>query len=150
MVDADVTVPSSAACIELSETDVSFGTQRFGTDHVAADPIIVVTNCSGVTANLFARGTDATGSGATWNLVNDATTCAAGTRATDDFHLRLSIPARPDTPIPLTESNTVLPYQLGGGLSDEYQPLLDMPCPGSSGAGQTMSMQIVFVVTEAE
>jgi uncharacterized protein len=150
VVGADVTVPSSATCIELSTTAVSFGTQRFGTDDVAAEPIIVVTNCSGITANLFARGTDATGSGATWHLVNDASACAAGTRATDDFHLKVRNPAQPGVVIPLTKSNTVLPLQLPGGFSEEYQPVLDMPCPGSSGAGQTMGMQVVFVVTEAE
>jgi hypothetical protein len=37
---------------------------------------------------------------------------------------------------------------IGSGAQGTLDALIDMPCPGSSGAGETMGMQIVFVVTE--
>ena len=69
VVDADVTVPTSAACIELSTTAVSFGTQRFGSEDVAASPDITVTNCSGSDQTLLAHVTAAAGDGATSSVV---------------------------------------------------------------------------------
>ena len=150
VVDADVTVPSSAACIELSTTAVSFGTQRFGAENVQADPAITVTNCSGTDEQLLARGTSAAGDGATWNLVDDARTCDAGTLGTDDFHLKLRRPADEVDPVTQLSSQNKQIAELTGGADTTVEALLDMPCPGSEGAGQTMGMNIVFVVTELE
>ena len=148
VVDADVTVPTSAACIELSTTSVTFGTQRLGGENLLGSPEIEVTNCSGSDQDLLARGTDATGGGATWHLVNNAATCDAGTLATDDYHLKLRFSAAQDVVVPLSANNAPLQQALGGGDTTFFEPLLDMPCPGSSGSGQTMGMQIVFVVTD--
>ena len=149
-VDADVTVPESAACIELSETAVSFGTQRFGAEDVPATPGITVTNCSGGDATLLAHGTDANGNGATWNLVDNAATCGFGTLDTDEFHLDIRREAGTSDPITRLSTNNKQIAPLQGGAAADLDALLDMPCPGSSGAGQTMGMQIVFVVTEGE
>jgi hypothetical protein len=148
VVDADVTVPTSAACIELSTTSVSFGTQLLGGENLVASPQIEVTNCSGGDQDLLARGTNAAGAGATWQLVNDTGSCGAGTLATDDYHLKLRFSAAPDVVIPLSTNNAPLQEELAGGDTTFFEPLIDMPCPGSSGSGQTMGMQIVFVVTE--
>jgi hypothetical protein len=146
VVDADVTVPTSAACIELSATSVTFGTQRFGTEDVPATPSITVTNCSGSDETLLARGTDASGNGAGWNLVDAAGTCGAGTLALDDYHLTLK---RGDTEeVTRLSTNNKAIRPLAAGAEGTLDALIDMPCPGSSGAGQTMGMQIVFVVTE--
>jgi len=146
VVDADVTVPTSAACIELSATSVTFGTQRFGTEDVGATPSITVTNCSGSDETLLARGTDADGNGASWHLTDDAGTCGAGTLALDDFHLKLK---RGDTDeVTRLSTNNKAIRLLAAGADGTLDALIDMPCPGSSGAGQTMGMQIVFVVTE--
>lgn len=146
VVDADVTVPTSAACIELSTTSVSFGTQAFGGVDLQGTPAIQVTNCSNNNATLLAHGTDASAGGAIWTLVDDAKTCEAGTLATDDFHLKLLRSENFEITQLGTDNKTVGP--LTAGTSGTLNPLLDMPCPGSSGAGQTMGMQIVFVVTE--
>ena len=150
VVDAEVTVPTSAACVELSATSVGFGTQRFGAVDVQADPGITVTNCSGAEAELFARGTDASGTGAAWQLVDNAASCGAGTLATDDFHLKIRRPANEADPVTQLSTNNKEIAELGAGDDADLEALLDMPCPGSSGAGQTMGMQIVFVVTELE
>ena len=146
IVDAEVTVPTSAACIELSSTSVTFGTQRFGSEDVAATPGITVTNCSGSDEMLLARGTDATGTGATWNLVDAAGSCAAGTLAIDDYHLKLRRDDTQDVTRLAGDNKTIRP--LAAGEDGSLDALIDMPCPGSSGAGQTMAMQIVFLVTE--
>jgi hypothetical protein len=146
VVDADVTVPTSAACIELSSTSVTFGTQRFGTEDVSSTPSITVTNCSGSDETLLARGTDAAGTGATWHLVDATGSCGAGTLAIDDYHLKLS---RVDTAeVTRLSTNNKAVRPLAAGAEGTLDALIDMPCPGSSGAGQTMGMQIVFVVTE--
>jgi hypothetical protein len=148
VVDAEVTVPTSAACVELSTTAVSFGTQRFGSVDIQADPSITVTNCSGTDETLLAHGTSAAGNGATWNLVDDAGTCDAGTLGTDNFHLKLRRPANEVDPVIQLSSDNKEIAELSGGAESTVEALLDMPCPGSDGAGQTMGMNVVFVVTE--
>lgn len=148
VVDADVTVPSSAACIEVSTTSITFGTQRFGGQDIAGDPVasIHLRNCSGSDATLLARGTNASGGQATWHLVDDGGTCAAGSLAIDAYHLKLLRPVTGDVTSLSIEAKSM--QSLAGGGVATFDPLLDMPCPGSSGAGETMGMQIVFVVTE--
>jgi hypothetical protein len=145
-VDADVTVPTSASCIQLSTTSISFGTQRLGSENAAATPSITVTNCSGNDATLLAHGSDATAAGVTWNLVDDAGSCGASTLAPDDFHLKLHRADTEEVTQLATNNKTV--RTLGAGAEGTLDALIDMPCPGSSGAGETMAMQIVFVVTE--
>jgi hypothetical protein len=148
VVDADVTVPTSAACIQLSTSSITFGTQRFGGRDIESYPIgsIHLLNCSGSDATLLARGTDAIAGSATWNLVDDAGTCADGSLAIDDYHLKLRNGAT-DVVTSLSETSKTLRTLAGGGVGT-FDPRLDMPCPGSAGAGETMGMQIVFVVTE--
>ena len=150
VVDADVTVPTSAACVELSTTAVSFGTQRFGSVDVQAGPSITVTNCSGTDETLLARGTSAAGNGATWTLVDNAATCDAGTLDVDEFHLKLNRPGNEVDPVTQLSSTNKEIAEIAGGDDTTVEALLDMPCPGSDGAGQTMGMNIVFVVTEIE
>ena len=39
-------------------------------------------------------------------------------------------------------------YTLGAGASTEQTARIDTPCPGSSGAGEVMAMQVVFTAIE--
>ena len=149
-VDADVTVPTSAACIELSTTSISFGTQRFGTEDALATPGITVTNCSGVDESLLAHVSAAAGDGATWTPINTPGTCDAGTLGIDEFHLKIRRPANEADPVTLLGADNAEIAELSGGADADLEALLDMPCAGSAGAGQTMGMNIVFVVTEIE
>jgi hypothetical protein len=150
VVDADVTVPTSAACIELSTTSISFGTQRFGTEDALATPGITVTNCSGTDESLLAHVSAAAGTGATWTPIDTAGTCADGTLGIDEFHLKIRRPANEADPVTYLGPNNKQLAELTGGADADLDALLDMPCAGSAGAGQTMGMNIVFVVTELE
>ncbi len=145
-VDAVVTMATSAVCLELSTTAIDFGTRQFGEVGASATPGVGITNCGGITESILARGTDATGAGpTTWSLV-DTGSCAGGTIGLDDYRLTL---VDPNTfgETPLTTTNQSL-FTLAGGATANRSAAIDTPCPGSSGAGTVMSMQIVLVATE--
>src|SRR6185369_8598495 len=69
-VGADVTIPSSAACIEISTASVDFGTLPLGSADQPGSPDITVTNCAGLSSDIYAHGSDASGTGAAWSLVD--------------------------------------------------------------------------------
>jgi glycine rich protein len=144
-VGANVTVPTSAACLELSTTAIDFGTQRFGAEKQPATPTVTVTNCSGLSGRLLASGTDATGTGATWTLVDAPETCA-DTLGLDRYRLDLAAPEwLGDSLLGKLPSPFV---DLAPGQSSDQTVKITMPCPGSSGGGQTMSMSINYLVVE--
>ena len=146
-VDATISMAESSICIELSTATVDFGTGQFGQVDVSGSPGIVVTNCGITTQALYARGTDATASGASWDLVNDSSTCA-DTLGLDAYHLRLIDGETLDDEWGLGLTNTLL-QSLDVNSTAGYGSLIDTACPGSSGAGLQMSMQIVFTATES-
>jgi hypothetical protein len=144
-VAADVTVPSSAACLELSVTSISFGTLPLGAQDEPATPSVTITNCSGLASTLLASATDATGAGAAWTLVDSPATCA-DTLGSDSYHLGLAS-ADLASPIALgTTSRTI--QTLSAGASTTHTPQISTACPGSSGAGMTMSLAITYLATE--
>jgi len=145
-VHASVAMAQSAACLELSTLAIDFGTRQFGESGVAATPVVTVTNCGDVDETVFAHAGNAVGGGpVTWPL-SDTGTCSAGTLPTDSYGLTLQ---RQDTlaQVRLASVNKMLQTLTAAGSSDQLA-LIDTPCPGSSGAGVVMSMQIVFVATE--
>jgi hypothetical protein len=141
-VDADVTVSVSAACIELSVSAISFGTLALGAENVSGSPTIGVSNCSDADAAILARGTNATGTGASWNLVDSAATCA-NTLGLDNYHLSLATPLNVTG---LSTSNKEV-ATLAAAASIDHVARISTACPGSSGVGQTMSMQISYLAT---
>jgi hypothetical protein len=146
-VGAQVTIPTSAACIELSTTSVDFGTLPLGSTDARGNPDIDVASCSGVTQTYFARGTDAIGpGGAAWAL-DDSSAACADSLGVDTYHLTLKDGGSP-TVWRLGTTNKPL-MQVQAGVVP-FEPTIDTACPGSSGAGTTMSMQIVFLATAAE
>jgi hypothetical protein len=149
-VSAQVTVPTSAACIELSETSVDFLTVRLGASDQPANDDFAVINCSGLTGTFFARGTDAIGiGGEAWALDDSSATCA-DTLPLDTYHLSLRENLSGSTAFwRLGTTNKVL-QDLPGGQGALYLPLIDTACPGSTGGGNTMAMQILLLATVAE
>jgi hypothetical protein len=141
-VDAQVEVSSSAACIELSVSSISFGTLALGAEDASGSPTIGVSNCGDADATILASGTDATGTSATWNLVDSAATCA-NTLGLDNYHLGLATPLSVTT---LSTSNKEV-ATLAAAASIDHVARISTACPGSSGAGQTMSMQISYLAT---
>jgi hypothetical protein len=146
-VDATVTMAQSAVCVELSATAIDFGTRQFGDVGIAASPGIGITNCGGVSEDLFAHGSNATGAGPTSWTLDDTGTCAGGTLAADHFGVAIE---RQDTnaQVRLSGVNKAL-ETLTGGAAIDHLARIDTPCPGSSGAGVVMAMQLTFVATES-
>jgi hypothetical protein len=147
VVDATISMAESTICIELSTAAVDFGTSQFGQVGVAGSPEIVVTNCGIGPQALFARATSAAGPDAEWSLVTGSATCA-DTLGLGEYHLWLTDSQTLDDTWGIGLTNTLL----GSGAVDSsasYVPSIDTPCPGSPGAGQQMSMQIVFTAAEA-
>jgi uncharacterized protein len=140
-VGAQVTVPSSAACLQISTTAVDFGSLPLGSEDQPATPDISVTNCSSLSGDIFARGTDAAdGGSAHWSLVDSAETCA-GTLGLDNYRLGLE---QAGTETGLGTTNKLL-ESLGGGANGTHTARIFTACPGSTGSGSTMSMQIMFL-----
>jgi hypothetical protein len=144
-VNTTVTVAASGACLQLSTTSASFGTLALGAENQPATPDITVTNCSGATGTLLASGTDATGPGAQWTLTDTARNCVdTPPLAVDQYKLRIAPAGGPATYL-TTGSKTV--QTLAAGASSAHTLQITTACPGSSGAGKTMSQQINYTVT---
>ena len=143
-VAADVTLQAETACIELSTTSISFGTLGFAVEAAPATPDVTITSCSTVEIQVNASATDATGTDATWTLVNDGSTCGGSPDlGTDQYRLGIGGPAFADGPVALDKLETSV-----AGLEPEasatHTALIWMPCPGSSGDGQTLSFSINY------
>jgi hypothetical protein len=143
-VDAQVTVAQAAACIELSVSSISFGTLALGAENAPGTPEITVSNCGEANATLPASGTNATGADATWSLVDSAATCA-DTLGTDNYHLALATPAGASVATLSTENKEVGILAEAGSAA--HVAHITTACPGSSGAGQTMSLQVSYLAT---
>ena len=137
------------ACIttttDAANSNVDFGTLSFNATGASVvsngSPSITVANCGSTTQSLFARGTDATGTSATWTLTNGTVCDTSGTP--NQYRLGINPLAGP---LWLTTTNLNVASQMVSG-SNTYVPNLVMPCTGSQGNGQTMTMSYIFTAT---
>ena len=139
-------IANGAACLTVS-SNVDFGTAQFlalGTTTVTVgSPNIGVTSCSGVSETVLARGTDATAAGVTWTLVTAGQCSPQG--LLNAYNLGLRVGANtPD--LFLSSANSSLGTVAANGTLSRT-PIMRMPCTGSTGSGQTMSMSYVFTAT---
>jgi hypothetical protein len=147
-----------APCLLLSETAVSVnGPLSTPSDRrFAAIERLTMANCGGADVNVLARGTNATGSGATWELTNRSSggpidsICELGL---DLFRANLTLwnPQGGGVGTPLTTEDGVLlglngldPFVLGSVSGQEFSADVELPCEGSSGIGQPMTMDVVL------
>ncbi|HEX5199191.1 MAG TPA: hypothetical protein VFW27_04540 [Actinoplanes sp.] len=143
-VDAQVSVEAAAACIQLTPAAVDFGTLPLGAANAPASPPIVVTNCSTSDETILASGSDATGTNASWTLVDTSNTCANSTLELDNYRLALAQAIGPTVSLAHAEKAVT---SLAGAGSTNLVAQVHTACPGSTGAGQVMSMQINFLAT---
>jgi hypothetical protein len=135
------------ACITVPAATVDFGTRPFnpaGASNVAQAAAITVKGCA--TGNgmvLLARGTNATGPIASWALTADPMCPAGAATAVDQYNLGLLFGSNTN----LTTTDSVVYPQLGPTEEFTASPTITMPCVGSSGAGELMSMSYVFTAT---
>lgn len=153
-VNAQVT--AMEACITVSPTTtVNFGTQPLSSPSltsIASGAALGFTNCSTAQESVFVRGTDATGSTATWAL--GAGGCSPGTNnygirfgdVVDGAYVEVLQLSTTNQGAP-NASTPGAPNTYAAGATRSYDPRLIMPCTGSNGTGQTMAMQFIFTAT---
>jgi hypothetical protein len=142
-VAAVVDIAASAACVELSTNTVSFGGLSLGDEERSASPLVTVTNCSGTEETLYASGTDATGTGAAWALTDARVTCGAGLDL-DTYRLRIASGSfEPELDLS-TSAKSV--QGLDAAQSVDHELRIFTACPGSTGAGKTMTMFVNYLV----
>jgi hypothetical protein len=156
----NATISVEAPCITVSpETPVAFPSQPYSQPDVVSPSRsfgsgMSLTNCSSGPERVFARGSDATAPGASWELVPIAAgnPCPLGI---DRYHLALAKPGGGAYQAYLTKTNQVLvdlanqpnAYVFAAGSVNALLGILTMPCAGSSGAGEEMAFQIVLTAT---
>jgi hypothetical protein len=145
-VSADVSVPVSGACLQLSTSAVSFGTVPLGSVGQPATPAITVSNCGSSPESIVASGSDATAANALWTLDESAETCDSPNYTTDHYHLDIT---SADLAGPVRLSTTNKPVQdLTAGATSDHTLKIDTACRGSSGSGRTMTMQVTYTAIE--
>jgi hypothetical protein len=147
--------PTTGACITLSETSVSVEGTASTPSHrgvYGTNPDrLTVTNCGTGPVQLAARGTDATGAAGSWQLVDQGTgsTCELGPNVfRASFVLLLS---GGGVGIGLTPLYRLLPdadgttaFTLAAGDTQDASPSVELPCDGSVGLGDPMTMDITL------
>jgi hypothetical protein len=147
----DATVTPATPCITIDQTSIDFGTPPFSTtsgESVAtAAPPVTVTNCGANDEQLLASGTGADSgdpnSPAHWNLVPQSVDCAS--TAPDTF--AIDVPLGTNGVVFLSTNPAAIQAVAGNGGTASIDHEIHMPCSGSSGVGQVMSMQILYTVT---
>lgn len=150
--------PGSAPCVLLSETSLGVtGTASTPTTRgLSTSPRFTVENCSSAAIGLDVRGTDATGPAASWELTNLSSggpidsICELGL---DLYRAAVNVEggaggavgtSLTTTATPLLGLDGVTPLALDPAATQELSPQIELPCEGSSGLGDDMSMQITF------
>jgi hypothetical protein len=143
--------PEPVPCLIVGASVIDFGTLPFSTEAeiASASREVSATSCSTGPEAIYAAGTDATGDGdpaAAWALSSvGGNPCAIGI---DAYGVALTgdLGAGPLPQLQLSIANAPwlsLEAEANAATTVDYQ----MPCAGSSGAGQTMTSQITFIAT---
>lgn len=150
--------PGSAPCVLLSESRVEISGRLSTEDRrsFAQSPRFELSNCGEGPIELAVRGTNASGESGEWELTNQSSggpidsICELGV---DLFRADLTVWHPEDGGIgtPLTTTDTrllglrtptdpILPEQ----TSREISPSVELPCEGSLGVGEPMTMEITL------
>jgi len=152
-VNAKVTVAAPCLTVSLTAgaTQLDFGTTPFGGGSSYSNGISL-TNCASAAENISARGTNATSttSTASWTLQDSPRTCPSTPNvyvlATQAWNSDGTLTLGPGSATFLSTSDK----PLVSGLSPGSRPVftsISVPCPGSAGAGETMSFQFIYTAS---
>lgn len=141
-----MSIEVAAPCLTVSPATVTFPSSPFSTStttsaSVMASPRHSVTNCSAAKESIYAKGSNAAGSGgASWAL--------ASSTGVDTYVVQLatSTPEGGHQKVNLTLTDQLV-TQVSPALSLSVDAFLGMPTVESSGAGQTMSMSVTYTAT---
>ena len=145
-VSAQVTV-ASGACLTLGASSVNYGTQQFSTPGApvfSQSGLLGLTNCGSSSEQISAAGTNASGNaGASWTLKQSTSDLC--TLSPDLYESNAKDPAAGVLPLGLAYANLGSPYS--AGEQRQVSVGMTMPCTGSSGSGQTMSFEYLFLAS---
>jgi hypothetical protein len=151
-VNVSVTASAPAGpCIEVTGTDVSFGTLPFSSTSQTGFAYGNVNprfrNCSTVDEDVAIEGSDATGPAATWALVPGLSNCGGSSPALDEYHLSYFVDGGNRQSV--TKAKTALLTSAAPAASPDHELVLQLitPCVGSKGAGQTFAASVVLTAT---
>jgi hypothetical protein len=146
-------VAGVAPCITINSPSnnalVDFGSLPFsatpGSSQAPGSPDITIANCATASESLLASGTNATAANATWTL-----SAGLPNQCSNNLNVyRLALRDANQADLFLTTNNqtvgtlgTAIP-----GSTITRTPRITMPCSGSGGNGQTMSMSYNFTAT---
>ncbi len=143
--DIDATVQVDGPCITVPSTTLNFGAKGFSTaatNSEASLASIGISPCTTQTMDLYARVSDAAGSGTgawtvAWN--GSGLVCSLGP---DQFGagVKGSLDLNPTW---LGSTDTLV----NTGTAYLFYPYLMMPCSGSTGVGETMTFTYTFTAT---
>jgi hypothetical protein len=151
--------PTSGPCILLSKTSVAIsGTASTpSTRRRAESEHITVHNCGDSAVHVNARGTDATGAAGSWQLRSGSSSSSVCELGVNVFRAELALwltggqatttLSTADTPLFGTDGST--PFTLGAASDQEFSAGVDLPCVGSVGLGDPMSMDVVLTAVGA-
>jgi hypothetical protein len=146
------TVSVQAISVSVDPTSIDYGTLPFETtqrsDLLPTPITFTATNDGNVNEDFSLRGTDATGTGFTWTLVQGTTSCGPST-SLNKFRHRVTpsaIGAFDLSTVDTTIATALAP--LGAG-STSFTTEFYMPCTGSDGVGLTASTSIVVTATQS-
>jgi hypothetical protein len=146
-VTGTVTAVGGGACLELTNTAVSFGTLPFSTRSQVSSgsgtPTPTFKNCGNFNETISIAGTDATGVNTSWALNNKLSTnpCLDAAGAAQINLYDLFFDASPVGRVKITKTATPI-STYGAGVATPLGLQLSMPCVGSSGDGQSVSFSI--------
>jgi hypothetical protein len=149
-------------CIMLSETSTEVsGPVSTPSNRGFAGPLdrIELTNCGDREVGLRARGTDATGAGASWELTNASSggpidsICELGTNLFRGSLLLWNDQGGSNEGAALTTQDEAVIGPAGNvsleiGAPRELSIQVELPCQGSGGVGLPMSMDVVLTAVE--
>ena len=161
--DDDDGAPPPAPCIVLSQSATSVSA-AFSTPSTPrfAGPLerISISNCGDQGVALRARGTDAAGASATWELTNASSagpidsTCGLGTDIYRADLLLWNAQGGSNEGAALTTQDRAVtgpssPVVLPSAAARELSVQVEMPCEGSDGLGQPMTMEVTLTAVAA-
>jgi hypothetical protein len=139
----------ASPCVQVAPSSVSYGTGQFSTPGSPvvknASSDIAVTNCGTAAEDFLARGSNATSPMASWQLIDTGGVCDTG--SIDKYKLSLGLTFTPT--FFLSTTNQTIEQAQPAGAVRQIPSQLTMPCTGSSGAGQTLSLELVFTAVVA-
>jgi hypothetical protein len=140
-VDASVTV--ATPCLLVTPSSLDFGTLAFNS--TASQPV-TYTNCGITYERVYGKGTDATGTAATWTLNPTFGSCGPG--SADQYGLYVATYSGATfTPVNLSTTDALLESVAPNSAGVGDQLFIRMPCAGSGGGGETMSFQVTYTAT---